>query len=170
MGNMFRIQRPTFERTMVGFVKILAPHSYTVYVESVQKKHTWDKLEDEDELFDKFKFAVDAVDVTFQQSNRPSGLMRDGCYYFSGKHHLYGFKMEVSVRLNGLALDVSNHYGGSVSEIVIMQERSAKQRERCRKHGPELTYEDECILHDKYLFLETRATKGRQNFCSVSLQ
>jgi len=63
------------------------------------------------------------VDVTFQQANRPSGNMQEGKKYFSGKHHLYGYKFELSVRPNGLASAYSQHHPGSVADITILESR-----------------------------------------------
>eukprot|EP00171_Calliarthron_tuberculosum_P002383 IDg2383t1 len=51
-----------------------------------------------------------------QQASRPYGNMQESKVYISGKHKLYGFKVELSVRPNGLAVDFSTHCPGSVSE------------------------------------------------------
>ncbi|EGZ04721.1 hypothetical protein PHYSODRAFT_379444, partial [Phytophthora sojae] len=40
-------------------------------------------------------------------------------HYFSGKHKLYGFKIECAMVPPGLAVHVSKHYPGSVSGIAI---------------------------------------------------
>lgn len=47
--------------------------------------------------FANFKFAMYATDVTFQQSFGPSGNLAEGKNYYSGKHLLYRYKVEVSV-------------------------------------------------------------------------
>ena len=44
-----------------------------------------------------FACARYATDVTFQQSFRASGSVQEGKRGFSGKHKLYGFKVEMSV-------------------------------------------------------------------------
>lgn len=49
--------------------------------------------------FCNFPLALEAVEVTFQKANRPSGNMQEVKRNFSGKHNLYGFKVEVLVRL-----------------------------------------------------------------------
>ena len=74
------------------------------------------------EMFQNIPFCLKAIDVTFQQANRPSGNMQEGKTYFSGKRKLYGFKFEVAVRANGISCAFSKHFPGSVSDISIMQE------------------------------------------------
>ena len=59
--------------------------------------------------------------MKFQQSFRPSGTLEEVKKYFSGKHKLYGFKVEVSVLPNGLAISASVYYPGSVADIEIMR-------------------------------------------------
>ncbi|ETP52658.1 hypothetical protein F442_02362 [Phytophthora nicotianae P10297] len=58
-----------------------------------------------DNTFDHHPYARYATDVTFQQSNMPSGKMKERVAYYSAKHHLHGYKVEVSVLPNGLALN-----------------------------------------------------------------
>ena len=60
-----------------------------------------------------------AGDVTFCQSNCPSGSLQEGKKYFCGKHKLYGYKVEVSVLPIGLAVHCNSHYPGSVADIDI---------------------------------------------------
>ena len=59
--------------------------------------------------FKSFPKALHATDVTFQQAFRPSGSIEEGKRYFSSKHKLYGYKVDVSVLPNGLALDMTPH-------------------------------------------------------------
>lgn len=47
--------------------------------------------------------------------------MKEGKIYFIGKHNLYGYKVEVSVLSNGLAVNCAKHYPGSVSDLEILQ-------------------------------------------------
>ncbi len=46
-------------------------------------------------------------------------LFKEAQYYFSGKHHCYGFKTEVAHLPNGTAAFVSNMYAGSVHDFAI---------------------------------------------------
>ena len=78
-------------------------------------------LQEHGKTFKNYKYARYATDVTFQQSNRPTGNMQEGKKYFSGKHKLYGYKTEVSVLRIGLAINYTAHYPGSVSDIDIFK-------------------------------------------------
>lgn len=84
-----------------------------------------EKLRKENQVFKNFKYARYATDVTFQQSFRPSGSIEEGKAYFSGKHKLYGYKVEVSVLPNGMAIGATRHYPGAVSDLRICQENRA---------------------------------------------
>jgi len=150
LGQMFAIRGPTFERVIIKFLNIISPHLYEKFVESVQAKYTWKKIYNDKTHFKHFNFAVDAVDVTFQQANRPLGNHTEAKVYYSGKHHLYGYKLEVSVRPNGLASDCSEHYPGSVTDISIMSERVQIHRKRVTKKSDETSITDECELSDEY--------------------
>ncbi|ETV91622.1 hypothetical protein H310_13872 [Aphanomyces invadans] len=44
-----------------------------------------------------YPYAKYATDVKFQPSHRPLGRFGEKMHYFSGKHKLYGLKIEVSV-------------------------------------------------------------------------
>ena len=72
--------------------------------------------------FKHFTCAGYATDVTFQQSFRPSGSVQEGKRVFSGKHKLYGFKVEMSVLPTNIAIDCTRYYPGSVSDFEIFKE------------------------------------------------
>ena len=92
--------------------------------------------------FKTFKMCRYATDVTFQQSYKPGGSLEGVTKVFSGKHKLYGFKVEASVLPNGLAISVSNHYPGSVSDIEIMREMLHFHDDALEKSGEELAITD----------------------------
>lgn len=75
-----------------------------------------------------------AVDVTFQQRNRPSGNMAEGKRHFSGKKKMYGCKVEVSVVPTGLAIGCVEHYPGSVSDLENFR-RNTPFPEEASKRG-----------------------------------
>lgn len=62
-------------------------------------------------------------DVTFEQSFRPSGSIEGGRWFFSGKHKLHGYKVEVLLLPNGLAIGTSEHFSELVSDFEIIQRR-----------------------------------------------
>ncbi|KAH9108391.1 hypothetical protein AeMF1_016432 [Aphanomyces euteiches] len=54
--------------------------------------------------FRNYSEALYATDVKFQPAHRPTGSFSDAKRYFSGKHKLYGFKVEASVAFPDLTL------------------------------------------------------------------
>lgn len=58
----------------------------------------------EDVAFSNFDYARFAVDITFQERNRPSRNLAEGIRYCSGKQSMYGYKVEVSALHNVLAI------------------------------------------------------------------
>ena len=61
------------------------------------------KISESKQLFKNFHFCLEAIDVIFQQANRPSSNMKEGEVYFSGKNKLYGYKFELPVCPNRIA-------------------------------------------------------------------
>lgn len=57
-------------------------------------------------LFKTYPYWWYATDVTFQNINRPSGVMEERNAYYSGEHKLYGYNVEVSVLPVGLAVNL----------------------------------------------------------------
>ncbi|KAJ0391566.1 hypothetical protein ATCC90586_010699 [Pythium insidiosum] len=83
--------------------------------------------------FDNFPSALYATDVKFQQSNRAGGTFLDIKKYFSGKHHLYGLKVECSVGPDGRCVNVTKHYAGSVTDATIFMENIDAHRRMLAK-------------------------------------
>ena len=107
-------------------------------------------LADDGTLFSHYLRARYATDVTFQQSNRPGGNLQEAKKYFSGKHKLYGYKLEVSVMPNELAAMCSRDYPGSVSDIDIFNYMIANHQEEIKKRPCDEGIAEISPLHDKY--------------------
>ena len=118
-GLMFDMKGPTFQKLIMGYLEIIGPELYKFAVTRMNSKYTMKKEMLEGQVFSTFDFCRYATDVTFQQTNRPSGNMREGKLYFSGKHKLYGYKTEMSVIPRGYAIGCSKHRPGSISDIDI---------------------------------------------------
>lgn len=85
LAKVFSLTRPTFERMIVGFMCVLSSRVDKLFVHDVANKYTMDHLQEDNQTFKSCAFAVEAIDVTFQQANRPSGSMQEKKVYFSGK-------------------------------------------------------------------------------------
>ncbi|KAG3066027.1 hypothetical protein PI125_g23928 [Phytophthora idaei] len=87
-------------------------------------------------------YALYAIDVKFHPALRPSGYFAEKKTYFSGKHKLYGYKLECSVAYPGVAVDVSSHEPGSKSDLTMMLCHRAVHMERLLKTHQELGQDD----------------------------
>ena len=122
MGGMFRIKGPVFQRLMKTFLLIVSAILYERQVTDRAGVITMKTLSAKGKKFKSHPYAMYATDVTFQQTNRPAGNHQESKRYFSAKHKLYGYTVEVSVLPNGLALGSSLHWPGSASDITIFRE------------------------------------------------
>ena len=60
-----------------------------------------------------------------------------GKKYFIGKHKLYGYKVEVEVRPDGIAIGRTDNYAGSVSDFDIFKENIRFHKRRFKKSREE---------------------------------
>ncbi|ETL88566.1 hypothetical protein L917_12362, partial [Phytophthora nicotianae] len=100
--------------------------------------------------FDHHAYVRYATDVTFQQRNMPSGKMKERAAYYSAKHHLHGYKVEVSVLPNGLALNCTKHYLGIEADIEIFRHNHAFHLQHLLKSSSLRNMADESSMKDKY--------------------
>lgn len=78
LARMFKMKGATFERIIVKFIRMLAPKLYEIFVESAADGYTISKLASTGSTFANYPCARYAVDVTFQQANRPNVSLADG--------------------------------------------------------------------------------------------
>lgn len=150
LARIFAMKSQSFERLVTRMLTLLSDHIYEDFVVEVGKMYTMDRLQLDECRFTNFKEARYATDVTFQQSFRPSGSIEEGKRYYSGKHKLYGYKVEVSVLPNGLAAGSTLHYPGSVSDLEILQRnKDWHLRESSKKQG-DSDVADIGLMTDKY--------------------
>ena len=147
-ARLFSIKCSTFERLITGFLRMISETLFNLCVARVEEKWTMAKCRQEERAFSNFHYARYAVDVTFQQSNRPSGNISEGKRYFSGKHKLYGYKVEVSVLPTGLAIGCTEHYPGSVSDLEIFRRNRPFHEEASKKGARDLRFTDEGRLSE----------------------
>ena len=139
LAKTFGLKGPSFERLIMKFIEIISLPVYQHYVEAQAGKCTMDKLYESRRNFRQYPMALHATDVTFQPSFRPSGSMQEGKKYFSGKHNQYGYKIEVSVFPNGLALCCSEHEPGAVSDLTLFQRMHYLHTKQLKKNRAKLT-------------------------------
>ena len=119
LARVLSIKAPIFERVVLRFVTLFSETIYDKFVLSGLLTFDMASLQNSGRCFKNYPCARYATDVTFQQAYRPSGAMEEGKKFYSGKHKLYGYKVEVSVLPIGIAVDCTDHYPGSIADIDI---------------------------------------------------
>ncbi|KAH9111855.1 hypothetical protein LEN26_002681 [Aphanomyces euteiches] len=117
----FKFKTPTFERLITRMMDVVEP----ILTEKLIRQCTMTSLRNAEKQFTNFPEAIYATDVKFQPAHRPGGSFMDVKRYFSGKHKMYGYKIEASVSPAGAYVMMSTHRPGSVSDMSIFLERVA---------------------------------------------
>ena len=108
LARVFDMKGPTFEQLVTRFVQLISQFVFACFVEKVGELRKMADLQKSQQTFKAFPEARYATDVTFQQAFRPSRGIEEGKRYFSGKHKLYGYKVEVSVMPNGRSREMGH--------------------------------------------------------------
>jgi hypothetical protein len=140
MAKVFELKSATFEKLITTFIDAVSPLMYDKLVVQALKEYSMENLYNTNRQFKHFPGALYATDVRFQETNRLTAI--DGNDYFSGKHSLHGFKQEISVLPNGLAVTVSDHVDGSKSDYGIFASRIDHHRILLTKSAAELEIPD----------------------------
>ena len=150
LAKMFGLKGPSFEKLIMKIIGSISLPVYKHYVEAQARKRTMDKLSESRRNFRQYPMDLYATDSTFQSSLRPSGSVEEGKKYVSGKHKQYGYKVEVSVLPNGLALCCSEHELGSVSDLTLFQRMQYLHTKQLKKKQGDMDYDDDGPLSNKF--------------------
>lgn len=120
LARMFGQKTSAFERMIVRFIRMLFEPVYEQYAYQT-KRWSMKMLHNNNNLLKNYPMKRYSMEVTFQPSYRPSGSIAEGKKYFSGKHKLYGYKVEVFVTVNGFEVSSSMKEPGSVSDLVVFR-------------------------------------------------
>ena len=107
-------------------------NSYSIHLSNINDGKQ-SRPSSSDATFRTFNRPLAWINVTFQEVNRPTGNTQEDKIYYSGKHKLYGYEVEVAARPIGLSSRFSPQYSVYVPDIHIMSNRSAKHEQRLRK-------------------------------------
>ncbi|KAF0692854.1 Aste57867_16100 [Aphanomyces stellatus] len=121
VAAIFNHKVSTFEKRVMTFLNAFHPFLMRNYVNALVDKWTMQHL---------------------VSSNAEKKL------YFSGKHYLYGHKVEVSVLPNGFAINCSKHYKGSVSDKTIFDENLDFHVANLSKGVDEMYLDDPTVADD----------------------
>ncbi|ETO61615.1 hypothetical protein F444_20396, partial [Phytophthora nicotianae P1976] len=121
VAAVFRVKTPSFQKMVTKFATVLSPFLYETLVASALERFPMKKLVLGGQAFTNYPYARYATAVTFQQSNMPAGRMQERALYYSKKHHLHGYKVEVSVLPNGQAVNCTQHFPGNTGDIDVFR-------------------------------------------------
>ncbi|RHY21277.1 hypothetical protein DYB32_009856, partial [Aphanomyces invadans] len=142
----FGFKAPTFEKLVMRVFTVVEPVLY----ERLIAPQSMASLAQSGHLFANFPYAAYAVDVKFQPSLRPMGRFAEQKRYYSGKHGLYGYKIEAAVSPEGLCVAMSSSHPGSVHDFTILHDRQAIHQAMLNKSPDEQLRPDHGELATQY--------------------
>ncbi|ETV63904.1 hypothetical protein H257_19163, partial [Aphanomyces astaci] len=134
VAAVFKQKSATFQKRVLIYIGFLHPFFMRKYVAVPAEKWTMSQLAANGDRFTNYPYARYATDVTFQQTNVPAGS------YAEKKS--YGHKVEVSVLLNGLAINCTKHYKGSVADKSIFDDNLEFHANGLAKQGDDGRLDD----------------------------
>ncbi|KAH9191219.1 hypothetical protein AeNC1_006805 [Aphanomyces euteiches] len=117
-GIDLSILSSTLEKTVYKVIDISGDVLYEHFVKPVDMT----SQNQNGVTFSNYPYALYATDVKFQPAYKPAGRFEEQKEYFSGKHKLYGYKIEVSVAPPGIAVLSTQHYPGSKADVSIFHD------------------------------------------------
>lgn len=119
-------------------------------MDRVEENHGMEFMRQEKKTFKNHTVARYVTDVTFQHRFRPGGAMEKGNKYYSGKHKVYGYKVEMSVLPVALEILISEHYLGSKSDIEMFRSMRQFHEKETLKIDFDLVVEEFGELHSEH--------------------
>ncbi|KAG2987298.1 hypothetical protein PC121_g22100 [Phytophthora cactorum] len=150
LSSIFHAKTPTFIKTITGFIRAIAPSLYDDWVAEKTQEETMRMLVTLGNTFVYHPCALYATDVTFQQANRPAGNMDEALPFYSPKHKLYGYKVEVSVSLRGFAINCTEHARGNTPNITMFRHNEAFHHATRRKSNEDRSLWDVGLINTEY--------------------
>lgn len=87
------------------------------------------------ERFQHYPCALYTTDVQLHHANSPQGNQHESKLYYSGIHHLYGYRVKILVSPLGRAVHVSPHYPGSKADSNIFRRELEKHKRNTKKYN-----------------------------------
>lgn len=96
----------SFQQAVKTFAEVTGTQVFKILFATKAQFYKIIQLRKKDILFANYPESLYANDVILQQANRPSGRIEEGKVHFSGKHHLYGYKLSFQYSQMALLLVV----------------------------------------------------------------
>ncbi|OWY96844.1 hypothetical protein PHMEG_00032783 [Phytophthora megakarya] len=94
------------------------------------------------------------------RSSIPYGLCDGRSIYYSDKHNLHDYKVEVSVLPTGTAINRTQHYPGHVSDIEVFRKNQAFHSQNLQTSEEDKHLQDDASLEAKYPDEASRRTSA----------
>ena len=144
--KLFSIESNVFWRAILG---ILTKCSFAIYEWFVEEK-SMEEYRKLGKTFVHYPSAIEAIDVTFQQSYARGREFGDRKMLFSGKHFDYGLKTEMAVGPDGKCRFVGTFYVGSWHDMKIFRDNLPKHLRRLTKSETDKELKDTlAVANDK---------------------
>ncbi|RHY45295.1 hypothetical protein DYB38_000806 [Aphanomyces astaci] len=163
VAQIFRTTVATFEKHVMSFIEVMHPYLLRKYVHGMASKWSMHELAANGTRFEHYPYTRYATDVTFQKTNVPVGSYAEKKLYSSGKRHLYGHKVEVSVLPNGFAINCTSYHKGSVSDKAIFDDNLDFHRTNLTKHPSEMEMTDTDGRVEQWAVLADKGYQGIQH-------
>ncbi|KAG3163046.1 hypothetical protein PI126_g5722 [Phytophthora idaei] len=150
LSSIFHVKTPTFIKAITGFIRAIAPRLYDGWVAEKAQEETMRMLITSGNTFVYHPCALYTSDVTFQQANRPAGSMAEVLPFYSAKHKLYGYKVEVSVSPRGFAINCTEHARGNTPDITMFRHNEDFHHATRRKSNEDRSLRDVGLMNTEY--------------------
>ncbi|KAF0708477.1 hypothetical protein AaE_013196, partial [Aphanomyces astaci] len=126
----FGYKAPTFEKLIMRVIGVVQPVLYDISLSPIYAKST------------RVTTPIRAPSVR---------IVRCGCQdYYSGKHGMYGYKIEATVSPNGRCVAMSESHPGSVHDFTIMHSRQEVHKAMLMKNQQDMLLPDHGELSAQY--------------------
>lgn len=127
---------------MTCLLKTLDPIFFQLHVTESEATWVYRQVPGDKVTFTIFPSVHYATDVCFQQSYRRIGTQHEVEPWCSGKHKLYGYKIEAGFIPCGISIFVSSNERGSVADIEVIRQNAWTHDRLLLKNPDELDIED----------------------------
>ncbi|ETP23929.1 hypothetical protein F441_03005 [Phytophthora nicotianae CJ01A1] len=133
-AKRFKLATTTFTDVVTKFIRMLSPRVYVDLVEERCDEATMRNARTRGTTF----------------SHSPSAFIAENGKFYSGKHGLYGLKVEVSVDKRGIAINCSQHVPGATHDITIFKGNKEFHNVKMKKLPGDEMLPDDCPLAEVF--------------------
>lgn len=133
LAKTFRMKRSTFEWMIFQFINVVFEIIYDSHAQTLDVMYPIVELLGNKNIFQRRPYCRYTMKLTFQHTNRRMGNMDEAKLYYSAKHKLYGYKVNLSMLPNEKTFSISPHHPLKEQDIKIIMGRLHVRKSRHRK-------------------------------------